>query len=94
MELLKPREDGLSAVFYQRFWDICKGDVIQFIKDCFDSGIILAGLNATLIALVPKCPNPLSMVDLRPIGLCNTLYKSNRFFPPQLQGVFLTFMIQ
>ncbi|XP_008231741.1 PREDICTED: uncharacterized protein LOC103330914 [Prunus mume] len=32
-------------------------------------------LNDTLIALVPKVERPLNMAQLRPISLCNTLYK-------------------
>ena len=32
-------------------------------------------MNATIIALVPKLPNPTSMSDFRPISCCNTLYK-------------------
>ena len=31
-------------------------------------------MNKTLIALIPKCPNPESINNYRPIGLCNSVY--------------------
>ena len=33
-------------------------------------------LNSTLICLIPKVPNPETVNQFRPIGLCNTLYKT------------------
>ncbi|CAL2267139.1 unnamed protein product [Prunus armeniaca] len=38
-------------------------------------GLCSADINETLIALVPKVERPVSMTQLRPISLCNTLYK-------------------
>lgn len=49
--------------------------MIAFIQNCFCQGVILVGLNAMLIALVPKCSNLAIMTNLRPISLYNTLHK-------------------
>ena len=41
----------------------------------FESGSMLREINCTVIAFVPKVPNPGSMHDYRPISCCNTIYK-------------------
>ena len=43
--------------------------------DFFRSGCLLHKINCTILALVPKVPNPSSMHDYRPISCCNTIYK-------------------
>ena len=45
------------------------------IKEVFISQKILEYLNQTLIALIPKQPDPESFRQYRPISLCNTIYK-------------------
>ncbi|CAL8099946.1 unnamed protein product [Prunus armeniaca] len=44
-------------------------------KDCFLTATLPENINKTLIALVPKVERPISMTQLRPISLYNTLYK-------------------
>ena len=44
------------------------------VADFFSSGRMLCKINCTIIALVPKVPNPSSMHDYRPISCCNTTY--------------------
>ncbi|PNX93720.1 ribonuclease H, partial [Trifolium pratense] len=38
-------------------------------------GYFLSSLNDTNICLIPKCENPNNMKDLRPISMCNVVYK-------------------
>ena len=45
------------------------------MKKAFTFGSILAFLNTTLITLIPKCNNPESLANFRPISLCNFVYK-------------------
>lgn len=39
------------------------------------SGRLLRVVNFTHVCLIPKVPNPTQVADLRPIALCNVLYK-------------------
>ncbi|KAI9174462.1 hypothetical protein LWI28_017614 [Acer negundo] len=59
----------------EKTWDIVGEDVINAIQEFFRSGHLFKELNATIISLVPKVPNPSMMKDFRPIFCCNTLYK-------------------
>uniref|UniRef100_A0A803QFT1 Reverse transcriptase domain-containing protein n=1 Tax=Cannabis sativa TaxID=3483 RepID=A0A803QFT1_CANSA len=70
-----PGPDGMSPGFYQKFWGIVGKDVVKLVTDFFATGIFEANLPNTNIVLVPKKKNPKSMLDLRPISLCNVLYK-------------------
>ncbi|KAL8118945.1 hypothetical protein AgCh_016437 [Apium graveolens] len=70
-----PGPDGMTPGFYQKIWNILSADVIKVVRQFFDTGVLDEKLIATNIALIPKKRNPQSMKDLRPISLCNVLYK-------------------
>ena len=70
-----PGPDGYNAHFFQKTWDITGTAVIDAVKEFFICGELLTEINATLIALIPKVPNPSSMGEFRPIACCNTIYK-------------------
>ncbi|XP_026445199.1 uncharacterized protein LOC113345732 [Papaver somniferum] len=68
-----PGPDGFQAGFYQSNWNIV--------------GYMPTEFNKTYLSLIPKTDTSKYVVDFRPIGLCNTVYKliskilSNRIKP-------------
>ncbi|KAL0402014.1 UNVERIFIED_CONTAM: hypothetical protein Slati_4231300 [Sesamum latifolium] len=73
--LKSSRPDGMSAIFYQKFWIIVGTDVSACILEFLNGGNFNSLINDTQIVLIPKCPNPSDMSQFRPISLCNVLYK-------------------
>jgi hypothetical protein len=70
-----PGPDGMTALFFQKYWHIVGDDVSNAILDFFASGRMLGSVNFTNIVLIPKVKNPEAMTQFRPISLCNVLYK-------------------
>ena len=70
-----PGPDGFSPGFFQRFWNLVGDDVVKAILCFLKSDMKLQSLNRTHVVLIPKVKNPQSMSQLRPISLCNVLYK-------------------
>lgn len=70
-----PGYDGLNPGFYQAYWSIVKDDVFTSCKSFLDTGELPNGINRTLVCLIPKVKQPQHMKDLRPISLCNVLFR-------------------
>lgn len=70
-----PGPDGMSPIFYKKFWDLVGIDVIHCVLNVLKSGILPSGLNETYICLIPKIKNPHKIIEFRPTSLCNVLYK-------------------
>jgi hypothetical protein len=82
-----PGPDGLSAKFFQTYWDIIGGDITNYALNILNHGGDPDPINDTYICLIPKNKQPSTPADFRPIALCNVMLKiitktiSNRIKP-------------
>lgn len=70
-----PGPDGLNGVFFQKNWEIIQNDVLLVVSSFFQSGELGDFVNETVVALIPKVPDPESIRWPRPISCCNYIYK-------------------
>lgn len=73
--LKSPGPDGLSAVFFQKYWHIIGTDICSCVLDFLNNNHLPRMLNFTFIALIPKVPTPKRITEFCPISLCNVIYK-------------------
>ena len=69
-DLKAPGPDGLLTIFFKEYWDVVGGKLTSEVGEK-----IPEGWNETVIALIPKVEKPEKVTDLRPISLCNVVYK-------------------
>lgn len=67
--------DGFSPAFFQYFWGLVGREVFECCKIWLDDVSFPAELNSTNLVLIPKKDNVEKLTDVRPIALCNVLYK-------------------
>lgn len=67
--------DGLHVTFFQHYWQVVRSSVCQEVKNIFLMGVVPDYLNRTLITLIPRCQNPKTLSNFRPISLSNSVYK-------------------
>ncbi|CAA7053634.1 unnamed protein product [Microthlaspi erraticum] len=70
-----PGPDGYQPVFYQRCWEEVGASVTRFVLEFFQTGVLLQVTNDALVVLIPKVVSPEKIQQLRPISLCNVLFK-------------------
>ena len=76
MHLTKaPGPNGMSAIFFHKYWDIDGNSVTNMALNVLNSNMPNAEINKTNIALVPKKKSPTKMTEFRSINLSNVTYK-------------------
>lgn len=73
--LKAPGPDGIQPLFYQRFWNIIKNSLCDFVVKYVQNCKFPQDLNISLITLIPKIDNPEFITQFIPIILCNVSYK-------------------
>lgn len=70
--------DGFSILFFffffQRFWMICKHDVVAFIREFYARGRLSKNLCASFITLIPKFEGAAQLREFCPIRLIGSIY--------------------
>jgi hypothetical protein len=56
-----PGPDGISFLFYQHFWELVKKDFMAMVYDSNNRKLDLFRLNFSLLALIPKEADDVSM---------------------------------
>ena len=69
-----PSPDG-SLLFFKHYWHFVKKEVVEAVKNFFQSGRLLKQINHTFIALIPKVEGAASVNQFKPISHCNVIYK-------------------
>lgn len=67
--------DGINPTFFQQNWQLLGAEVTSYYNQTLNEGVLLKGLNETLITLIVKKNHPELVTNLCPIALCKVLYK-------------------
>ena len=51
-------------------------DLLKVVEHYRLEGVVTNSINSTFLTLIPKCENPHTFADFRPISLCNLVYKN------------------
>ncbi|CAA7027944.1 unnamed protein product [Microthlaspi erraticum] len=58
-----PGPDGMTSLFYQKFWEVTAQDIIAMVHEFFTSSSLYPQLNQTNICLIPKTERPRDMTE-------------------------------
>jgi hypothetical protein len=65
----------MPALFYKEYWDIVGDEVVTEVLKVLDGSPMPDKWNDTTVVLIPKVRKLEYIKDLRPISLCNVIYK-------------------
>jgi hypothetical protein len=67
--------DGLFYLFFHKFWDVVREDLMNIVMAFQVGSLDLFRLNFAMLTLVPKVDNAVDMKNFRPINLLNYSFK-------------------
>jgi hypothetical protein len=70
-----PGPDGLSFLFFQKFWDVVGSDICDIFAEFHSGRFELFRLNFAILTLIPKVEDASDMRNFRPISLLNCSFK-------------------
>lgn len=70
-----PGPDGFNIKFIQSFWEIVKGDIIDFLKDFHEHETFVRSLNSAFLVMICKKTCPECIDDYQPISLIGCIYE-------------------
>ena len=70
-----PGPDRFTMNFFHACWDWLKEEIWALVEDSRRTQKILRALNSTFLMLIPKENGTEDLGKLRPIALCNVIYK-------------------
>ena len=65
----------MSAIFFQKYWDVVGNDITCMVLNVLNSNMSIANINRTNITLIPKINSPSKMSDFWSKSLSNVVYK-------------------
>lgn len=70
-----PCPNGFQPLFFKHFWELVRDDLWTFVRQAFQHGYSDTCIAEILVVLIPKVDHPTRFKELRPINLCNVIYK-------------------
>jgi hypothetical protein len=70
-----PSPDGFPFLFYQKLWDLIKPDLMEMVNEWNRGNLDLFRLNFSLLTLIPKEADAVTIQKFRPVALTNCNFK-------------------
>ncbi|KAK2662764.1 hypothetical protein Ddye_001338 [Dipteronia dyeriana] len=70
-----PGPDDFQAIFFQKSWDLIRGDVTKVCLSVLNGSSSIREFNETNVVLIPKSKYPVKLKDFLLISICSVIYK-------------------